>query len=72
MPSKKLYLYFKNENNNTVVLTVDDPREDLTDLEVKMAMDTIVDANVLESKTGKITLGYAAKVVEQTVTELEV
>lgn len=72
MPSRKLYMYFKNTNGSTVSLSVDDPRKNLSALEVKAAMDSIIAANVLESKTGKITSAYAAKVVEQTVTELEI
>ena len=72
LASRKLYMYFKNSNDNTVSLSIDDPREDLTALEVKAAMSDIVMADVLESSTGKITSAYAAKVVEQTVTELEI
>ena len=70
--SKKLYMYFKNTNGGTVSLSVDDPREDLSALEVKTAMESIVASDVLESSKGKITTAYAAKVVEQTVTELEI
>lgn len=70
--SRKLYMYFKNTGDKVVALSIDNPREDLTDLEVKTAMDKIVSLNVLESATGKVVSAYAAKVVEQTTTELEI
>ena len=72
MASKKLYMSFKSSSDATLSLVIDDPREDLTALEVKAAMDAIINTDVLGSKKGKITSVHAAKIVEQTVTELEI
>lgn len=70
--TRKLVMYFKNLAGNTVALSLDNPREDISSTEVQSAMNVIVGLNVLESASGKIVSVHAAKIVEQTTTELDV
>ena len=68
----KLQMVFKNQNNSNITISVDDPREDLTGLEVKTAMDTIVAGEVFESRTGKIVSAESAKIVTTEIRDLEI
>lgn len=63
---------FKNTTGNTVSLSIDNAREDLSELEVKAAMNTIIETDTISSKSGKIVSALSAKIVEQSVRELKI
>lgn len=69
---KTLYMYFKTSGDRTVSMAIDNARDDLTALEVKSAMNDIVMADVIETDSGKIMSAHSAKIVEQSVTALEI
>ena len=52
---KILELVFKNEDGDTKVVTVVDPREDVTAEEANEAMEIILAADVIETSGGKLT-----------------
>ncbi|AFS77309.1 hypothetical protein DUF2922 [Gottschalkia acidurici 9a] len=72
MKTEKLQLIFKNESNSNVTLTVEDPSNELTELEVKAAMEDIVSEDVFRTKTGNIVSISRAKIVTTETRELEV
>ena len=49
-----LDLVFKNEDGDTKVVTVVDPREDITAEEAHEAMEIIITADVFETNGGKL------------------
>lgn len=68
--AKTLQLYFSTTEDKKVTLTVDAPRADLAEEEVKAAMQTIIDADVFEIEAASFGSIIGAKIVERTVTDL--
>ena len=46
--SKKLVLVFKNSIGKEVTFTIEDPKDALTEAEIKAAMDLIVEKNIFK------------------------
>jgi hypothetical protein len=44
--TKRLLMTFKEEDEKKISLSVDDPREDMAEAEIKAAMDLIVAKNI--------------------------
>lgn len=53
MPERKLELIFKNQLGRTNKIVLDNPRGDLTEAEVRAAMQTIIDKNVFRTSSGE-------------------
>ena len=49
----KLLMTFKTSDDKKVSITVDNPREDLTETEIKEAMNTIIEKDISEKPEGK-------------------
>ena len=60
---KKLLMTFKTTDDRKVSLSVDDPREDVTEAEIKAAMDLVVSKNVFAPGGSDIASAVEAKVV---------
>lgn len=69
---KKLELQFKNEEDNTVTLSIDNPIEPVNATAVNEAMDNILQQDVFTSRGGGLVSKHAARVVERTVTDVEI
>lgn len=69
---KKLELQFKNEEDRTVTLSLDNPIEPVDPVAVNAAMDNILQQDVFTSASGDLVSKHAARVVERTVTEVEI
>lgn len=69
---KKLELQFKNEEDNTVTLSLDNPIEPVDGAAVNAAMDNILQQDVFTSRGGGLVSKHAARIVERTVTEVEI
>ena len=48
--NKRLVMTFKTTDDKKVSLSVNDPREDITESEIKSAMDLVVAKNIFSSK----------------------
>lgn len=68
---KSLIMTFLNEQNKNISISIDDPREDVTEEEIKTAMETIVAKNIFESKGGNFVKVNGAKIVTTSITEFE-
>ncbi len=44
--NKRLVMTFKTTDDKKVSLSIDDPREDITETEIKSAMDLVVSKNI--------------------------
>lgn len=70
MANKRLEMTFKNQKDKTSRMSLDNPREDVTDAEIKAAMETIVAANVFDTADGDLVSIVSAKIVSTEVQEI--
>ena len=61
--NKKLIMTFKTNDDKSVSLSIDDPREDITEDEIKNAMNLVVSKNIFAPGGADISSCVSAKVV---------
>ena len=61
--TKRLVMTFKTTDDKKISLSVDDPREDVTEAEIKSAMDLVVSKNIFAPNGADIVSAVEAKVV---------
>ena len=61
--SKRLIMTFKTTDDKSVSLSIDDPREDITEEEIKTAMDLVVSKNIFAPGGSDTSKSVSAKVV---------
>ena len=66
--NRKLVMTFKTTDDKKLSLTVDNPREDLTEEEVKTAMKLIKEKNIFAPGGADLASLVSAKVVETDTT----
>ena len=69
--NRKLVMTFKTTEDKKVSLTVDNPREDLTEEEVKTAMELIKEKNIFAPGGADLASLVSAKVVETDTTNYD-
>ena len=71
--TKRLVMTFKTTDDKKVSLSVDNPREDITESEIKDAMDLVVSKNIFAPNGADIVSAVEAKIVvtETTAYDLE-
>nr|WP_255573325.1 DUF2922 domain-containing protein [Anoxybacillus sp. ST4] len=62
-------MQFVNEEGKTVRLTIDEPREHVTQAEIANVMDVIIAANVFPSSGGDLIAKKGARLIDTTVTQ---
>ncbi|CCQ94667.1 conserved hypothetical protein [[Clostridium] ultunense Esp] len=72
MEKSKLEMEFKDETGKKFTISIDDPREDLTEVEVRAAMDEIVNRNIFFTATGEIVAAEGARFITTTIEELAI
>ena len=68
---KSLQLVFKNASGNTKLITISNPKDDLTKAQTDEAMQKIIAANVFKTLGGDLTQAVEARVVNRNVQVLE-
>ena len=61
--TKRLVMTFMTDSDKKVSLSVDDPRTDLTEAEIKACMDLIVSKNIFAPNAADLVKAVDAKVV---------
>ena len=61
--TKRLVMTFKTTDDKKVSLSVDNPREDITESEIKDAMDLVVSKNIFAPNGADLVSAVEAKVV---------
>ena len=61
--TKRLVMTFKTTDDKKVSLSVDNPREDITESEIKDAMDLVVSKNIFAPNGADMVSAVEAKVV---------
>ncbi len=72
MNKSKLEMEFKDAEGKKFSLSIDEPREDITEEEIRTAMDDIVAKNIFYTTGGDIVAPVGARVITTTVEELEI
>ena len=68
---KKLMMTFKTDDDKKVSISVDDPRENITEAEVKTVMELILSKNIFSISGASFVELVEAKVVETGTTEFD-
>lgn len=68
--SKTLQLHFNTAGDKKVMLTVDEPRADLSAEQVSVAMQNIIDSGIIKVDDYPLASAVNARIVERTVTEI--
>ncbi|MCH1961159.1 MULTISPECIES: DUF2922 domain-containing protein [Romboutsia] len=68
---KKLVMTFKTSNGKNISLSVDDPRENLTESEIKSAMTLVLSKGVFVVNGEELAALVDAKVVQTDTTEYD-
>ena len=68
---KRLVMSFKNELDRVVSISFDDPREDITEVEIKNFMDMVVEKKIFNPNGADIVAVVEAKVVVTDTTEYD-
>ena len=69
--TKKLFMSFKTVSGKKVSISVDEPRENLTEQEIKTSMTTILSKNIFKPGGEDLASLVEAKVVETGTTEYD-
>ena len=64
---KSLQLVFKNASGNTKLITISNPKDDLTKAQTDEAMQKIIAANVFKTVGGDLVQAVEARVVNRNV-----
>ncbi|MGF7057878.1 DUF2922 domain-containing protein [Brassicibacter mesophilus] len=70
MADRKLEMTFKNQIDGKARISIDAPRADLTEAEVKTAMDNIIAKNLFNATGGDLVAVAGARVITTDVQEL--
>ncbi|HBC96345.1 MAG TPA: DUF2922 domain-containing protein [Clostridium sp.] len=70
--SKSLVMNFLTEEGKKASIKISNVKEDITDQEVKTAMDAIVAKNIFDTKNGDLKVVDSAYVQDTSIVELEV
>ena len=68
---KRLLMNFMSELDRKVSISVDDPREDITENEIKEVMDLIVEKNIFAPNGADLVDTVEAKIVVTDTTEFD-
>ncbi len=68
---KKLLMTFMTKVGRKMSISVDDPREDITEADIKNVMDTIVSKNIFAPYGSDIEAGVEAKIVVTDTSEYD-
>lgn len=69
--SKKLIMTFKTDDDKRVSLSIDNPREDVTEEEIKTAMESVLAKGIFAPNGAEIVSVLEAKVVVTDTTEYD-
>ena len=68
--AKTLQLQFGAANGKSLMLTVDEPKESLTQVEIQAGMNAIISSNVFHIEGSPLSVVKNAKIVERNVSEI--
>jgi len=70
MAEKRLEMIFKNQTDSKARISIDAPRADLSEAEIKAAMDNIIAKNLFNTSGGDLIAVVGARIITTDVQEL--
>jgi len=70
--NSKLELIFKNQHDRKTRISIDEPRADLTELEIQAAMNSIITENIFNTSGGDLVAISGARVVTTDIQDFQV
>jgi len=67
--ARKLVMTFKTAKGTTSTMTVDEPKDGLTEAEIRAVMDTIIAKNVFNTNSGDLVEVKSAEIITTTTEE---
>lgn len=71
MEENRLVMTFKNRIGKQVTIGIEDPRDDLTEEEIKTAMETIVTKNVFKKNNYTLVEAVGAQIINADIVEYD-
>ena len=68
--SQTLKMVFLTQSGSRSTISLDNPRDDVTQAEVQAAMNTVVSKNIFTGTGGELTAIDSAKIVDTTTTDI--
>ncbi|QFF99102.1 DUF2922 domain-containing protein [Psychrobacillus glaciei] len=68
--AKSLQLQFETTTGKRLMVTVDDPKDSLTNTEIEVGMEAIIASNVFHVEGIPLSIVKSARVVERNVTQI--
>ena len=72
MGKSKLEMEFKDAGGKKFSLSLDEPREDITDVEVRAVMEDVIAKDIFYTAAGDIVSPVAARIITTTVENIEI
>ena len=69
--TKKLVMVFKNSVGKNVSISIDDPKDNITETEIKTTMELIVEENIFKKNDYAFVEAVEAKIVTTDTTEYD-
>ena len=69
--NKKLVMVFKNEVDKQVSISIDDPKDTITEAEIKAAMELIVEKNIFKKNNYSLVEAVEAQIVNTQTNEYD-
>ncbi|WP_343003265.1 DUF2922 domain-containing protein [Clostridium sp. 2218st1_F5_2218SCRN_220325] len=69
--TKKLVMVFKNSVGKNVSISIDDPKDNITETEIKTTMELIVEKNIFKKNDYAFVEAVEAKIVTTNTTEYD-
>ncbi|WP_195928855.1 DUF2922 domain-containing protein [Clostridium sp. 1001270J_160509_D11] len=69
--NKKLVMIFRNSAGKNVTISIDDPKDDLTEEQIKTAMELIVEKNVFKKNDYALVEAVEAQIVTTQTTDYD-
>ena len=69
--TKKLVMVFKNSVGKNVSISIDDPKDNITETEIKTTMELIVEKNIFKKNDYAFVEAVEAKIVTPDTTEYD-
>lgn len=69
--NNKLVMVFKNRIGKNITLSIDDPRDDLTEEQIKAAMELIIEKNIFKKNNHTFVEAVDAQIVNSQINEYD-
>ena len=69
--NSKLVMTFKNRIGKNVTLSIDDPRDDLTEEQIKAVMELIIEKNIFKKNNHTFVEAVDAQIVNSQINEYD-